>query len=454
MRVGPFNVSEDLVGPSLKGRRAFHIDGKITVGAFGATPWNMNVNVIGGSVQHQILLAIAHHFVYVERSDVTRALPLEPKMSDANHNEPKAKQILSEFKGRLTLIERMTARLRPLRPPVCTSRRLFDYFEIPDPYHPIDFNKPYKPEVGSTKLVLGENRRPVAPHAKVPELKPRIGEEKPKAPQAFRPQGIPSAPTRDSRHRPDSIQSKLTPKPNQKPEFGGGSNHAVTKLPVRPDLAQSSGDAQNAGKTPEQPLQRSIPRPPSSKANSAVSKSGRMRMRRSVISNQQPVIKQIAPETAQATEHPASNPTPAKTPVDRSPSAASGSGGLDDLFGFGSQEGRMRIPRATRSKAPSQPSQPSSPKPSPQSPQSNHQPNEPVQEKQVKRELPKVAPPTSPVNRSPSAASGSGGLDDLFGFGSQEGRMKIPRKSSEKSSGKPKSIFDKNPVQKPTDGKK
>ena len=31
--------------------------------------------------------------------------------------EPKAKQILSEFAGRLTLVERMTARLRPLRPP-------------------------------------------------------------------------------------------------------------------------------------------------------------------------------------------------------------------------------------------------------------------------------------------------------------------------------------------------
>ena len=46
--------------------------------------------------------------------------------------EPKAKQILSEFDGRLTLVERMTARLRPLRPPVCTSRKLFDYFELPD----------------------------------------------------------------------------------------------------------------------------------------------------------------------------------------------------------------------------------------------------------------------------------------------------------------------------------
>ena len=58
--------------------------------------------------------------------------------------EPKAKQILSEFAGRLTLVERMTARLRPCDR-VCTSRRLFDYFELPDPYHPIDFNKPYKP---------------------------------------------------------------------------------------------------------------------------------------------------------------------------------------------------------------------------------------------------------------------------------------------------------------------
>ena len=51
------------------------------------------------------------------------------KEKENEATEPKAKQILSEFEGRLTLVERMTARLRPLRPPVCTSRKLFDYFE-------------------------------------------------------------------------------------------------------------------------------------------------------------------------------------------------------------------------------------------------------------------------------------------------------------------------------------
>ena len=190
---------------------------------------------------------------------------------DNEVQEPRAKQILSEFAGRQTLVERMTSRLRPLRPPVCTSRRLFDYFEIPDPYHPIDYNKPYKPEVGPTKLILGENRRPVAPHAKVPELKPRIESNKPKAPQAFRPQGIPSAATREPSRTaptprpPQNARPAVQPKPNQKPEFGQRKGHAVAKLPVRPDLNSAPKDSQKAtaNRSGDQstPINRSIPKP-------------------------------------------------------------------------------------------------------------------------------------------------------------------------------------------------
>ncbi len=368
----------------------------------------------------------------VEQSD-------EPK-------ELKAKQIMGEYQGRLTMIERMNARLRPLRPPVCTSRRLFDYFELPDPYHPLDFNKPYKQEVGPSKLVLGENRRPVAPHAKVPPLKPRIGEEKKQAPQAFRPQGIPSAPTRETK-TPDPIASRVAPKPGQKPEFGPSKGHAVTKLPVRPDLAQQQATDTDKSKPQMQrslpPVSRSIPRP---NPQTLKSKTGNMRMRRSTVSNK-PVVKSLQP-TPKPIPESSTEPTPVinNRAVNRSPSAASADGGLDDLFGFGNQEGRMKIPRA--SKTVSSPQKQSTPVATQPIPPKTPKP-EPV------RELPKVQPPPQPINRSPSAASGGGGLDDLFGFGNQEGRMKIPR-AAKKTESAPSSrpIFDKNPVAKPTDGKK
>lgn len=269
--------------------------------------------------------------------------------TNSEATELKAKQILSEFEGRLTLIEKMTARLRPLRPPVCTSRRLFDYFELPDPYHPIDFNKPYKPDIGPSKLVLGENRRPVAPHAKVPELKPRIGDDKPKAPQAFRPQGVPSAATREpsrTASTPRPVPKAVQPKPNQKPEFGKQKGHAVTKLPVRPDIGELTGGQSTVAKggsvSKPETINRSIPKPAPQTQKTGT---GNIRMRRSTISNTQPVVKQINPP---ASPPPKSDAVPKSDvqPVNRSPNAA-GSGGLDDLFGFGNQEGRMKIPRST-----------------------------------------------------------------------------------------------------------
>ena len=365
--------------------------------------------------------------------------------------ELKAKQILSEFEGRLTLVERMTARLRPLRPPVCTSRRLFDYFEIPDPYHPLDYNKPYKPEVGPSKLILGENRRPVAPHAKVPELKPRIETSKPKAPQAFRPQGIPSAATREPsrtapapRPQPKAVQ----PKPNQKPEFGQKKGHAVAKLPVRPDISTVKGGNQptaatNQSGTSQAPINRSIPKP---MASTQKSRSGNFRMRRSTISNSQPVVKQVNPAPTPPPA-PVASPKSDVQPVNRSPNAASGSGGLDDLFGFGNPEGRMKIPRSTKTQSP----------PNVRSvPRSN--PNVPTVPKSEAEATPSAKPkktvaPAKPINRSPNAASGSGGLDDLFGFGNPEGRMKIPRSTPTGAAKKNHAIFDKNPIQKPDDGK-
>ena len=215
-------------------------------------------------------------------------------------------------------------------------------------------------------------------------------------------------------------------------------------MPVRPDIGNVSGGQAtpkepSAGTSNQTPINRSVPKPQSRVQKS---RTGNMRMRRSTITNSQPVVKSLHPTPPPQHKPAVDTPTP-EQPINRSPNAASGSGGLDDLFGFGNQEGRMRIPRATKTT-------------SAQSPSSSTLLREQVLHQPIQNQnlLPqKVSPPPKPINRSPNAASGSGGLDDLFGFGNQEGRMRLPRSNpKEPVRKKPRPIYGKNPVQKPTDG--
>ena len=114
----------------------------------------------------------------------------------------------------------------------------------------------------------------------------------------------------------------------------------------------------------------------------------------------------------------------------------------------------MKIPKATKQVSSKQQTAPSPPKPQSKPASDNTSGSPPPQAE--KKTSTKQVKPTAPVNRSPSAATGGGGLDDLFGFGNQEGRMKIPRASNEQNrASKSRPIYDKNPVQKPsTNGKK
>ena len=179
------------------------------------------------------------------------------------------------------------------------------------------------------------------------------------------------------------------------------------KLPVRPDLQSAQEQKGSVGSSESVPaINRSIPKPQVRQRTG----SGNLRMRRSTISNQQPVVRSMESET------PKELPTPIQTEstVNRSPSAASGGGGLDDLFGFGNSEGRMPIPR--RSKKTSKTTEADAPL----TPESK----DPVSLTPETAKIEPKPPPPKPVNRSPSAANG-GGLDDLFGFGISEGRMKI-----------------------------
>ena len=311
--------------------------------------------------------------------------------------ERKAKEILKELQKRKTLLERMTERMIPRafeRVPVASSARLFAYFDIPDPYSPI-LQKPkkWKTDIGSSALILGENRREVARHAKVPELKPKKTQQAQTSPQQFRPQGIPQAQRREERKPP--------PPPPPKPtrgEFGGKQSHGlVGKLPMRPDInlsdpkqaetKQPTSSSQKAAKTSAPARQFASPKgrgmtnravitPRASGSNSAPPKrptpeeiasrrppvigrgqpagnSGSFRMKRTKISKQTPVVREInKPENLDmSTQEPPR--VEEKTTVERSMKQhkAPSSMGLDDLFGFGGQdEGRMKMPKRTKKK--------------------------------------------------------------------------------------------------------
>lgn len=308
--------------------------------------------------------------------------------------ERKAKEILKDLTKRKTLLERMTERMIPRafeRISVASSARLFEYFDIPDPYSPI-LKKPkkWRTEIGSSALILGENRREVAPHAKVPELKSKKPQAQ-QAPNQFRPQGIPQASRREERKPP--------PPPPPKPthgEFGGKNQHGlVGKLPMRPDLkipdpknsgtkpaeaSQASSIPKrqfaspkgrgmtNRGVTPKRVSKTNAPassparptpeeiasrRPPVIGRGQQPAQTGSFRMKRTKITRRDPVVREIAkPEDmkAKAPESPKTEETPK---VERSmkhhkpPSSM----GLDDLFGFGGQdEGRMKMPKRTKKK--------------------------------------------------------------------------------------------------------
>ena len=154
-----------------------------------------------------------------------------------DEKELRAKDLLATMKPRKSLAERMLTRMAGRafeRPPVATSSRLYDYFDVPDPYAPKPHKDKWEAKLGPTALRLGENRRQPAPHMKVKD--PNQKKKAQQKPQQFRPQGIPQAKTRSEAPRPSppplEKQSQLSK------EFGFKSQHKlVGKLPVRPDMA-------------------------------------------------------------------------------------------------------------------------------------------------------------------------------------------------------------------------
>ncbi len=181
-------------------------------------------------------------------------------------------------------------------------------------------------------------RPPARPGVKPPAAAPRPAAVAPPAaekstwlPPGFKPpRGVPDA---------KKANTWSPPPPPKRPtttggEFGEPREHRVIgKLPMRPDLAaKKTGGRAPAGGGPPAPVNRTPPMP----APAAKKRRGRFRMTPRTTTSA-PVITEVREPVvtpAQARPEPPSPPRPVI------PATA---GGLDDLFGFAAQEGRMRL---------------------------------------------------------------------------------------------------------------
>jgi hypothetical protein len=179
--------------------------------------------------------------------------------------------------------------------------------------------------------------RPAAParSAAKPPPAASTAPEEPKStwlPPGFTPpRGVPDA------KKPSWSPPTPPPRPTTSGEFGSPREHRVVgKLPMRPELsAQSPDDAPATPAAP--PISRRPPMPePAPKK-----RRGRFRMTPRA-ATAAPVITEV-PESVvfPVAAEPAPEPTPPPAPP--RPAIPASAGGLDDLFGFAAQEGRMRL---------------------------------------------------------------------------------------------------------------
>ena len=191
--------------------------------------------------------------------------------------------------------------------------KLFARLGLADPYDASAKERPLS--IGPVGLKLGQKRK-VAPHLSVkdPQKKKRQAAQDPVA--QWRPKGVPNA------------KPKPTPRPKAAPP------KAASMFDRPPQQSQT------AESPVEEQARPSLGLPPKEKKGS-----GRFRMQRT--SSSGPRIRPVAakPPPKPVAETPP--PKPAE-PVNRS--APRGDLGLDDLFGMGGSEGRMRIPGRKKKK--------------------------------------------------------------------------------------------------------
>lgn len=204
--------------------------------------------------------------------------------------------------------------------------RLFARLGLADPYDASAKEKPLS--IGPVGLKLGQRRR-VAPHLAVKD--PNKKKTKRQAAQdpvaQWRPKGVPNA------------KAKPAPRPKATPPKDGARRAALSK-PGTPK-AGSPSQGKSAGASAAEQPRPSLGLPPKEKKGT-----GRFRMRRTDSSG--PKTRPVTPKTPPPRAETETPPPKPAEPVNRS--APRGDLGLDDLFGMGGSEGRMRIPGRNKKK--------------------------------------------------------------------------------------------------------
>ncbi|MEC7984121.1 MAG: hypothetical protein VX278_03085 [Myxococcota bacterium] len=235
------------------------------------------------------------------------------------------------------------------RPRVSISHRLYEIYDIPDPFMPGAKERKWSARLGPVSLKLGENRRQPAPHLK-PKEKPKPKSKKPKLPNVPRaPKAAPRPTPKPASNAPDPNVAKAIARQQSEgvanrwnkiqksgglaAEFGAGvPKHKLRPLPVRPDLANKMG-ASSEGSPPIQsktPIQRSVPRKTTPQPQQR--SGGRIRMKRTITRNntlRETPIANSTPENVAKPVEKKSEPV-RRTAAPKSPNAMS----LDDLFGI------------------------------------------------------------------------------------------------------------------------
>jgi hypothetical protein len=211
------------------------------------------------------------------------------------------------------LLERVGRRAKS-GPGSARRSKLFARLGLADPYDASAKERPLS--IGPVALKLGQKRR-VAPHLAVkdPQKKKRQAAQDPVA--QWRPKGVPNA------------KAKPAPRPKAAPP-------KAASMFDRPPQKNQAAEA-----TVEEQPRPSLGLPPKEKQGT-----GRFRMRRT--SSSGPKIRPVTPKPQPSRPAAESAPPKPAEPVNRS--APRGDLGLDDLFGMGGSEGRMRIPGRNKKK--------------------------------------------------------------------------------------------------------
>ncbi len=403
------------------------------------------------------------------------------------NGEPRAKDILKELPLRAVVGDRLCRRVgaRGWMPPrFATGRKIYARYGIPDPWDP---DAPTTGGLGLGEVGVAAPKREPAPHA-TPKAPASSGPKLPNVPQAqTRVPGQPEPTPREGKAAPQigemrrddtaqlraageakvkaEIRAKAEQRRKEREDASSTPKHALARLPVRPEVAGGGAGASVPVRAP--PPQFGPPKVHAPSAMSARSNSS------------EPSSQQPRPGRLMFNQRRLLDEGPEELPLlETAPQAGVRSAGVADLFGLSGGTIDDDEPRASVSvrweapvdvgpppvaaptpaptpnptvavpkPAPTPSPVAAAPKPSPApgpsfaAPRPAPTPGPVSSSPNPVASVPKPTPtPSSPASapsrpaepKPPARAApprGSGGLDDLFGMGATEGRVRIPKKT-------------------------